>query len=152
MRYLVLIISILLSLNANAQSLHSIELQHRDASSLIPLVEPLLNQGEAVSGNNSLLIIKAQTKRYQELKRLIDQLDTPLRQMLIEIKSPDAFRNKNSQHKSEVVISNKTKNSVSYSSRNTISTRSKDSVHQIKVLDGYTANIEDGRLVPLLAE
>jgi len=48
---------------ASAQSLYTIELQHRSASSIIPLIEPLLEDKEAVSGQNSLVILKTSQAR-----------------------------------------------------------------------------------------
>ncbi|PCH60359.1 MAG: hypothetical protein COC05_04685 [Gammaproteobacteria bacterium] len=136
----------------NAQSLYTIELQHRSASSLIPLIEPLLDGEDAISGQNTLLLLKTSNARYQELIAIIRQLDVRAKQLLIEIRSPRNLSGQNTQQKSKIVLSNRNNSHISHSSRNTISTQSNDPVRSIRVIDGYSASIEDGQLVPLLSE
>lgn len=135
----------------NSQSLFSLELQHRSAPSLIPLIEPLLNKGEAVSGQNSLIIFKTSRTRYQELSALIQQLDKPAKQLLIEVKSPSTLVGHNKKYQKNIVINNQSSSQITHSSSKTISTRSNDPIHSIRVLDGHRASISDGRIIPLLS-
>ncbi len=135
----------------NAQSLHSIKLQHRSASSLIPLIAPLLNEQEAISGQNSLMLLKADHARYQELTEIIRQLDIPAKQLLIEVKLPSTLEYRNSQQQLNIVITSQGDSRIANGSRNTISTRSNNLIHKIRVLDGHQASIKDARLIPLLS-
>ncbi|MBL4850995.1 MAG: hypothetical protein JKY90_01760 [Gammaproteobacteria bacterium] len=153
-RILVFLITLALPcvLTVNAQSLYSIELQHRSAASLIPLIQPLLNDKEAISGQNSLLLLKINSVlRHQELIKIIEKFDTPAKQLLIEVKSPSTFANNSKQQHTNVIISNRGNSQITHSSRKTISTRSNDPVHRIRVLDGHQASISDGKIIPLLS-
>ena len=52
-----------------------IELQHRPATEIIPLLNPLLEPGEGISGNGYRLILKARPERLAELRDLVANLD-----------------------------------------------------------------------------
>lgn len=149
--YIVILIC-LSTLNALAQTLHTIELKHRSAYSLIPIIEPLLHDNEAVSGQNTLLFIRVDEPRYQELKKIIQKLDAPVKQLLIEIKSPGNIKNQAIQQQSKITITSQGDRSASYHSREVINTRNNEPVHHLRVLDGHRASIEDGKLLPLLSE
>ena len=136
---------------ASAQSLYTIELQHRSASSIIPLIEPLLEDKEAVSGQNSLVILKTSQARQKELSKLIQQLDKPVKQLLIEVKSPSTFASHGKKQQTNVVISNRGNSKIVHNTRKTTRTRSNDPIHRIRVLDGHQASISDGKTIPLLS-
>ncbi|WJW74405.1 hypothetical protein QVG61_07720 [Thiohalobacter sp. IOR34] len=60
---------------AAAGRMELIELKQRTAEELIPVLEPLLQEGEAVSGQGYRLVLQADETRLQELKRLVERLD-----------------------------------------------------------------------------
>lgn len=72
---------LVLSLSFGAQSLAAevqvIRLQHRPASEVLPLVEPLLEKGESVVGKESVLIVKAAPERISQLEDIVKVFDTP---------------------------------------------------------------------------
>jgi len=136
---------------ASAQSLYTIELQHRSASSIIPLIEPLLEDKEAVSGQNSIVILKTSQARQKELSKLIQQLDKPAKQLLIEVKSPSTFASYGKKQQTNIVISNRGNSEIVHSARKTTRTRSNNPIHRIRVLDGHQASISDGKIIPLLS-
>lgn len=151
MRILALLSMCLFITIASAQSLNTIELQHRNASSLIPLIKPLLNGDEAVSGQGSIIILKMSQARKNELNTLIQQLDKPVKQLLIEVKSPSDFANHGKKQQTNIVINNRGNSQIVHRTRKTTSTRSNDPIHRIRVLDGHQATISDGKIIPLLS-
>ncbi len=70
---------------ANATVMEIIPLYHRTAEDIKPILIPLLEGSEQVIANNSSLIIKATPARLEELKRLINNLDTPLNNLTITV-------------------------------------------------------------------
>lgn len=137
--------------NANA-AIQTVELQHQTAEALIPLIEPLLEDGETVSGRGSLLIINTGERRYQELLTVIERLDLPPKQLLIEIRAPQRFTNDNRQQQTELIFSTQEGGRIEHRSSSTLTTRDNSNVHSIRVLSGYAAHIESGQIVPLLSE
>lgn len=81
--------SILLSLvviDAIADTLEVIELRHRTAESLIPVVRPLLDEQSVVTGRGNQLIVRTDPAQLQQLRNLLRDLDTPLKQLLISVR------------------------------------------------------------------
>lgn len=60
-------------------------LEHRMASELVPLLQPFLNDDEGLAANGQQLIVQASAERLQELTELLQQLDVPLRRLLITL-------------------------------------------------------------------
>ena len=63
-----------------------ISLKHRSAEELMPLVQPLLNQDEALSGTGYQLIVRAAPARLEEIRALVAQLDQSARQVRISVR------------------------------------------------------------------
>lgn len=62
-----------------------ITLQHRSAESLIPMLQPVLDEGIGISGRGASLIINCKPWQLEELRPLIEQLDTPLQSLMISV-------------------------------------------------------------------
>lgn len=62
-----------------------ITLKHRTAESLIPLLQPVLDEGVRVSGSGATLIVNCPPQRLAEVNTLVGQLDTPLRSLMISV-------------------------------------------------------------------
>lgn len=84
---LVLLFSLLLqnSLFAKEFDLDVIDLQHRTAEEITPLIQPFLNKDAAVTARGYKLIIKSTSENLAEIRKLIEQLDTQLRQLMITV-------------------------------------------------------------------
>lgn len=63
-----------------------IPLKNRSAEELIPLIRPMLNQDEALSGTGYQLIVRAAPARQEELRALVAQLDQSARQVRISVR------------------------------------------------------------------
>lgn len=75
---------LLLSFPAWAE-LEVIELRHRSAEELLPIVRPLLEKDDVASGMNNRLILRASPRRIAEIKKMLDSLDTAPRRLKITV-------------------------------------------------------------------
>lgn len=93
-RWLPLMILVCLMLGqvsvARSEAFRVIQLQHRFAADILPLVAPLLNEGEKATGSDSVLILRASTGRLAELTDLITTLDRPRKTLKISLRQERA--------------------------------------------------------------
>jgi len=72
---------------AQAQSrLEIFKLQNRTAEEMLPVVEPLLQGEGTVTGMGNQLIVRATPKNLDMIRRLLAQIDAPLRNLRITVK------------------------------------------------------------------
>ncbi|HEX6571692.1 MAG TPA: hypothetical protein VF055_06685 [Steroidobacteraceae bacterium] len=69
----------------SAESLEAIPLQHRLAEELIPMLEPLLPLGAALTGAGDVLLVRADAATLQQVRAALATLDRPPRQLLITV-------------------------------------------------------------------
>ncbi len=63
-----------------------IALKHRMAQKMVPVIKEHLLEKESLSSHKNQLIIQAEKERLAQLEALIKKLDTPARQLLIQLK------------------------------------------------------------------
>jgi len=82
------VISLLVVAQAHADTtvVEVIALQHRTAEEMIPLLEPFLGQGGAISGMSGQLIIRATPENLAEIKEILGKIDTAPRRLLITVR------------------------------------------------------------------
>ncbi len=112
-------------------ALQIIELRHRSAEELTPILRPLAGPGAGVSGKNHHLFLRVSDERLQELKPIIEKLDIPARQWMISVlqgrfsdRIGDGARRHETRHEDDVT-------------------------QRIRTSDGKPAFIATGRLHPL---
>ncbi|MCP5423943.1 MAG: hypothetical protein H6970_02575 [Gammaproteobacteria bacterium] len=76
----------LLPLPVLSDTLEVIELRHRNAEDIIPLIKPLLQGQGVVTGRGNQLIIRADPEQLRQLQALIPALDVPVKQLLISVR------------------------------------------------------------------
>ncbi|MFQ5470116.1 MAG: hypothetical protein ACE5EH_07380 [Gammaproteobacteria bacterium] len=89
---------------ANEDSLVSIELKHRLASEIIPVISPLLDKESAISGDRFGLYIRTTPDTLNEVNKLIRNLDHEPRKLKISIVSAPAGSPGGSQNNSNATI------------------------------------------------
>ena len=67
------------------QSLAIIELQHRSAQDVLPVLVPLVEPGGSLSGFDYKLFLRASPANREEIRRALSALDTPPRRLRIEV-------------------------------------------------------------------
>ena len=86
MRLALLCIILLLSAPVLAdQQLEIIELRHRTVEDVLPVLEPLVEPGGALSGMNGHLIVRTSPGNLQELRKVLSVIDRPARQLVIRV-------------------------------------------------------------------
>jgi len=70
---------------AHGAELYRLDLQHRSAEDMIPIVRPLLEPGASVSGADHRLFIRSSARNFREIERAVATLDTPRRMLRIEV-------------------------------------------------------------------
>lgn len=73
-----------------AQSLTVIDLKHRRAEDLIPVLQPLLEQGGALTGQDYKLFVRTSGANLAQLRSAVAQLDRQQRQMLVSVRRSTA--------------------------------------------------------------
>lgn len=72
---------------ANAQSLEVIDLKNRTAAELIPVLQPLVAPGGALSGQDYKLFVRTTGANLAELRRAVAQLDRAPQQLLVSVRT-----------------------------------------------------------------
>lgn len=70
---------------ARAEEITVIELHYRSAEELLPVLQPLLNKGEVLTGQGQRLILKASAPGRENLQQVISQLDRAPQRLLITV-------------------------------------------------------------------
>lgn len=86
-RFLLGLSMLLLSLPLYAaQVIELIPLKSQLPQNIIPVIQPLLSQGDAISSMNNQLIIKVDEAQLPRIRQLVEQLDSPPKRLLIEVR------------------------------------------------------------------
>lgn len=73
-----------------AQALTVIDLKYRRAEELIPVLQPLLEQGGALTGQDYKLFVRTSGANLAQLRSAVAQLDKQQRQMLVSVRRSTA--------------------------------------------------------------
>ncbi len=141
-----LLFSSLISLSS-AYELEIINLNHRPASDIIPIIKPLLAKGGTLSGEQYVLFINTSAKNLQQLRPVIAMLDADLRQLKMTIMQESEATMKQHGFKISGVLPKKT-TAKAYSTR-----RAENNLRQqqIQVTEGQWASIQTGISVPSIS-
>lgn len=71
--------------HAERMQLEIIPLKHRLLSDVLPIVQPLLVEGGTATGMNDQLIVKTTAANIEEIKQILNSLDTPPRRLMITV-------------------------------------------------------------------
>lgn len=140
---------------ASANELEIINLKHRSAEELLPIIRPLLGKDEVASGMNYQLILRASPHNIEQIKRLLDGIDTMPRRLKItvmqDVDSDTAAR--------LLEVSGRLGKNVTLgqagNGAKVISTRSLEDnrrTQQLQVLEGTRARVASGQSVPVRQE
>ena len=68
-----------------AAELEIIELRHRSAEEVLPVIRPLLDKGDVASGMNYRLILRTSPRNLEQVRRLVEEIDVPPRRLKITV-------------------------------------------------------------------
>jgi hypothetical protein len=149
----------LVSWAALAQSLETIELEHRTAEEVIPILQPLLEPGGALSGTGYTLFVRASSANLAQLKSALAQIDREARQLRVFVRRGSATAQTDQTlaaggavHSTRTAASERTqsRSRVSVGASSSTLRIADDAVANVTVLEGSSAYIATGASVPLV--
>ncbi len=69
-----------------AQSLEVIDLKYRTAAEVIPVLQPLVEQGGALTGQDYKLFVRASPANLRQLRAALEQIDRKPNQLLVSVR------------------------------------------------------------------
>ena len=154
-----LIAAVLMSGVANAD-LEIIPLRHRTVDQVLPVLQPLVEPGGVLTGQNSQLIVRTSPRNLEEIRRVLASLDTPQRRLMISVRfganasaRDQAVDVRGTVRSGNVAISNQRvpsdRSSVTVRARGSESDLSEQIDQRIQVLEGGHAFIATGESRPI---
>ncbi|MBX6392986.1 MAG: hypothetical protein IRY96_05900 [Burkholderiales bacterium] len=147
---------------ARADEVETVQLRHRTAAQLIPVLQPMLEPGGALSGIQSTLIIRSSRDNIEDLKRIIATLDTAPRRLLISVRQDASFSGTRSDigvsgtfgGDVRVGVNEAPRRETGASVRVLDSVRAGDerNVSQVQAVEGSPAYIAVGQSIPVPVE
>ncbi len=137
-----------------------IELKGRPAVEIIPLIQPFVIKGGAVTGMDNNLVLRTSPENLREIRRILRKLDQPPRQLVIHVRQDsgsqgaaggvavdlDAQLGSNTQvtvgHPDE-------KNSIQIQGSSQHTRSNLDSTHRVRTLEGQPAFIATRMSIPI---
>ena len=86
-----LFLFLFLPIYAAAQSISVIELKYRQAEEVIPLIQPLLPKGDAISGSGNQLFVR--TRHLSEIRKLVKRIDRAQRALKVSVYQGSSIEN-----------------------------------------------------------
>jgi len=77
--------ALLMSPFAAANELEIIELKHRRAEDVQPIIRPLLDEGDVVGGMNYQLILRTSPRNLEQVRKLLESIDVAPRRLKITV-------------------------------------------------------------------
>ncbi len=135
-----------------ASTIEVLTLRHRTADDLLPLLQPFVAPGGALTGRGNQLILRVSPANLQQLRELLTRLDRAPRQLLITVRQDRASDEVQQERRADgsVVIDSRrgTTATVTIESSNSRTTTSRSSGQSIRVLDGSRALLDIGTAIP----
>jgi len=150
--FLILAFFLLVSLSfpalADDRRIETIALQNRPAAEIQPLLQPLLEPGEVVTGDAFKLIVKAGFTRMKIIRGLVEEFDKRLHNLSITVLQ--------SGHKTAEQLNAETDISASPGANrmrglagNTRDLRDLRNTQQLRILEGHAAHIQVGNIIAI---
>ncbi len=146
---IVLVLSLLASAALGAETtVQVVDLHHRPAKQIIPIIQPFLDKGDVVRANGFQLIIRTSPARLAEIQRILARIDRAPRRLLITVRHTNASTNDARGAGANVRVGpdqTRTRARIYSTQRRDDAAASQ----QIQTLEGSRAFIRTGQLVPL---
>lgn len=132
-----------------AQSLQVIDLRYRTAQEVIPVLQPLLEPGGALSGSDYKLFVRASSANVAQLRSVLAQLDRQPRQLLVSVRRAARQTIEREAVAGTTVISNQGAG-LSVHATDAAAQRQDGGVSSVQVLEGNSAFIATGQSIPFV--
>ena len=133
--------------SVQAQSITTIQLRNRPAAEIIPVVEPMLGDGDAVSGQGFKIFLRASPQTLAEIREMIDALDVAAKMLQISVFQGSTRGLAELGFGGDIRIDNGGAR-VRIESTGTRKRLEDNPIHQVRVSEGKEAYIETGAQIP----
>lgn len=160
-------LGVLLCASATAQSVEVIQLDHRLAAELLPVVQPLAGEGGSVQAHQDKLIVRAAPGALADIRRIVTELDTPPRQLIVSVQQGLTVNRQTrgasagvrgdgisigsgGPEDSGIVITDESGRRFGAGVTDRTSRRGGQTTQQLRILEGRSGLIEIGRQSPVI--
>lgn len=151
---------IILAPQAAQAELEIIPLRHRTVDQVLPVLQPLVEPGGVLTGQNNQLIVRTSARNLEEIRRVLASLDMPQRRLMISVRfaanasaRDQAIDVRGTVRSGDVTISNRPvpsrQTSVTIGARSDASVSSEQVDQRVQVLEGGRAFIATGESRPI---
>lgn len=131
-----------------AASLQIIQLHHRPADEVIPIIQPFLAHGDVIRGSGFQLIIRTSPERLAEVRKILARIDRAPRRLLITVRHSASSLDQSSGAGARVHADrDQVRGTVQVYRTEDRDIAAAD--QRIQVLEGNRAFIRTGQLVPM---
>jgi hypothetical protein len=132
-----------------AQSLQVIDLKYRTAPEVIPVLQPLLEQGGALTGQDYKLFVRTSPANLQQLRAALAEIDRRPTQLLVSVRRSTQQEIARERGEASGTLSNRGAD-VSVHATDSNARERSDGVASVQVLEGSSALISSGSDVPIV--
>ena len=148
--YLLSALALLVVSTVHAASIATIQLRNRPAAEVIPIVEPLLEPGDGISGQGFKIFLRAAPQTVEQVREVIDSLDTAAKTLMISVFQGSKRDLSKSAFSGRIQIENGKVGADIAAGENRLSQES-GPVHRLRVTEGSEGYIETGSRLPLFS-
>ena len=125
-----------------------IPLRHRTAEQVIPVLQPLLAPGGALSGQYNQLIVRTSPENLAQIRQVLDSIDRPARRLMILVRFDNVQDTARSAVQGEARVTNRAA-SAEVRVQDSRSALDERVDQRVQVLEGGRARIYGGESRPL---
>lgn len=134
---------------AMGQSLEVIDLKYRTAAEVIPALQPLVEPGGALSGQDYKLFVRTSPANLRQLRAALAQIDRRPNQLIVSVRRSTQQEVERERAQASGTVSNRGANVAVNATQSNARDRS-DGVASVQVIEGNSALISSGSDVPLV--
>jgi type II secretory pathway component GspD/PulD (secretin) len=149
-RIFVVVLLALFGSNSQAQSLTVIDLKHRTAEEVLPLLQPLVSSEVALTGVDYRLLVRGNADEVARIREALVVLDRAPKQMLVSVRYATQTEMANEYASVSGRLSTKGSNLTLGAGRDSES-RNNSNISSVRVLEGQSAYVSSGTTVPMIS-
>lgn len=136
-----------LALPVYADKIRTIELHHRLAADVLPLIEPMADSYTTINGHGNLLIIKSSAQSFNEIEQLVKQLDSKQQSITVTVlRTQQQLADQHiADERLNIDLQQAQRSSVEIKRWSTKNSRERDQQYQARGIAGQTIDIQMGR-------
>ena len=132
-----------------ADELTIIDLQHRPAEELLPILQPMVGPGVALSGMDYKLLVRGSPGEVARIRELLAALDRAPRQLLVSVRYADGEKERSAAVGADADIGHRD-TSVEVRAGAGTAALDEHSLNSVRVIEGNVAHISAGQSVPVV--